>query len=141
MYLLACLVHKANPDVNSDPTKTRSGSTRKEMKEREAEERTAAAKDKPSSTTVQGKASEEMFLAKAEMMKQNATLGNIELVEKQLTLLERFKPSFVKVQASKGRNGVLEYDKTATSLLEELRESNSIDEAYKTNINHHWTRR
>jgi hypothetical protein len=89
------------------------------MKEREAEEREVARSNKQS-TTVQGKASEEMFLAKAEMMKQNATLGNIELVEKQLTLLERFKTSFVKVQQSKGQDGELEYDKTATSLLQEL---------------------
>jgi hypothetical protein len=63
LYLLAALVHKANPDVISDPTQTRQGCTRITMKNKEAAEIASekeAEKSRPP-TTVRAKAEEEMF--------------------------------------------------------------------------------
>ena len=96
LYLLPTLVHKANPDAISDPTQTRQGSIRVTMKNKEAAEIAAekeAEKSKPTST-VCGKAKEDMFLLKATIMAQTAAIGEMDIVKRQVALLERVKSSY-----------------------------------------------
>ena len=96
LYLLAALVHKANPDVISDPTQMRQGCTRIAMKNKETAEiasENKAEKNKPP-TTVCAKAEEEMFTSKARIMSQTAEIGEIDIDERQVGLLKRIKSSY-----------------------------------------------
>ena len=107
LYLLATLVHKANPDVISDPTQTRQGCTRVAMKNKEAAEIASekeAEKNKPP-TTVRAKAEEEMFTSKARIMLQTAEIGEIDIIERQVGLLERIKSSYINVVDKEGGDG------------------------------------
>jgi hypothetical protein len=58
-----------------------------------------------------------MMATKATLMKQNIELQETEGIEKQLNLLERFKPSFVNTSTEEGE---AEYDQAVRDMLNEL---------------------
>ena len=96
-YLLAVLVHKNNADIVSDPIDAAAGASRETGRKKAAEERTTEI-----ALALSGKREESMMLTKAKLMKQNIELQETEGIEKQLNLLERFKPSFVNTSSEEG---------------------------------------
>ena len=117
-YLLAVLVHKNNADIVSDPLDAAAGASRETGRKKAAEERaTEVAIAQTAQGSIRGKLEESMMSTKAKLMKQNIELQATEGIEKQLNLLERFKPSFVNTSREGGEQ---EYDRAVRDMLNEL---------------------
>lgn len=117
-YLLAVLVHKNNADIVSDPIDAAAGASRETGRKKAAEERTTEiALALTAQGSIRGKLEESMMSTKATLMKQNIELQETEGIEKQLNLLERFKPSFVNTSSEEGEQ---EYDRAVRDMLNEL---------------------
>jgi hypothetical protein len=117
-YLLAAFVHKNNPDIVSNPLDAPAGATRVTVRNKQAEERSAAileAKSAQGSTC--GKLEESMLTTKAALMRKNIELQETEGIEKQLNLMERFKSSFVNTSREQGDD---EYDRAVRDMLDDL---------------------
>lgn len=118
-YLLVVLVHKNNAVIVSDPLDAAAGATRETGRKKAAEERTTErAIAQTAQGSIHGKLDEEsMMSTKATLMKQNIELQETEGIEKQLNLLERFKPSFVNTSREGGEQ---EYNRAVRDMLNEL---------------------
>jgi hypothetical protein len=117
-YLLAAFVHKNNPDIVSDPLDAAAGASREVMRKRTAEERSASvALAQSAQGSARGKIEESMMSSKAIILQNNIDLQQVEGIEKQLNLMERFKSSFVNTSTD---GGEAEYDKAVRDMLEDL---------------------
>ena len=117
-YLLAAFVHKNNPDIVSDPLDAPSGAPREVVRKKTAVERSAEIVASQSAQgTTRGKLEESMLVTKATLMQNNIALQQTEGIEKQLTLMERFKSSFVNTSVD---GGEAEYDRTVRGMLDDL---------------------
>ena len=111
-------MHKNNADIVSDPLDAPAGASRETVRKNTAAERTAeVAIAQTAQGSTRGKLEESMMSTKATLMKQNIELQETEGIEKQLNLLERFKPSFVNTSQE---GGDLEYDRAVRDMLNEL---------------------
>ena len=119
-FLLAVLVHKNNPDIVSDPIDARAGSTRETMRKKASEDRVdAIASSALAQGSTRGKLEESMLSTKATLMKQNIVLQETEGIEKQLSLMERFKSSYVNTSTDNA-GGEHEYDMAIRDMLDDL---------------------
>ena len=117
-YLLSVLVHKNNPNIVSDPLDAAVGASREVVRKKTAVERTSeVAIAQSAQGSIRGKLEESMMSIKAALMKQNVELQETEGIEKQLNLLERFKPSFVNTSSE---GGEVEYDRAVRDMLNDL---------------------
>jgi hypothetical protein len=121
-HLLAALVHKNNPDIAKDPTQLAAPGTRDEQRAQVAKDREKQIiASKMASVTVRGEIDESMLRTKAKLMEQNIELQETEGIEKQLTLLDKFKSSFVNIVGEENsENGKREYDLAVCDLLHSL---------------------
>ena len=112
-------MHKNNAVIVSDPLDAAAGATRETGRKKAAEERTTErAIAQTAQGSIHGKLDEEsMMSTKATLMKQNIELQETEGIEKQLNLLERFKPSFVNTSREGGEQ---EYNRAVRDMLNEL---------------------
>jgi hypothetical protein len=94
----------------SDPIDAPAGFTRETMRKRASEERVEAiASSALAQGSTRGKLEESMLSTKAMLMKQNIVLQETEGIEKQLSLMERFKLSYVNTSTDTA-GGEHEYD-------------------------------
>jgi len=119
-FLLAVLVHKNYPDIVSDPIDAPTGVTRETMRKRALEERVdVIASGALAQGSTRGKLEESMLSTKATLMKQNIVLQETEGIEKQLSLMERFKSSYVNTSTD-AAGGEHEYDTAVREMLDDL---------------------
>ena len=119
-FLLSVLVHKNNPDIVSDPIDAPAGITRETMRKRGSEERAdAIASSALAQGSTRGKLEESMMSTKATLMKQHIVFQETEGIEKQLSLMERFKLSYVNTSTD-AAGGEHEYDKVVRDMLDDL---------------------
>ena len=117
-YMLAVLVHKNNADIVSDPLDAAAGATRETGRKQAAEERTTEkAIAQTAQGSIRGKLEETMMSKKTTLMEQTIEMQKTDGIEKQLNLLERFKPSFVNTSHGGGEE---EYDRAVRDMLNEL---------------------
>lgn len=110
-------MHKNNPDIVSDPLDAPAGDTRENARKKESAERAVDIASGPTAQgSTRGKIEETMMVTKAALMKKNVELQEMEGIEKQLSLMDRFKSSFVNTSAT----GQEEYDKAVREMLEEM---------------------
>jgi len=119
-FLLAVFVHKNNPDIVSDPIDAPTGVTRETMRKRALEERVdVIASGALAQGSTRGKLEESMLSTKATLMKQNIVLQETEGIEKQLSLMERFKSSYVNISTD-AAGGEHEHDTVVREMLYDL---------------------
>ena len=117
-YMLAVLVHKNNADIVSDPLDAAAGATRETGRKQAAEERmTEKLIAQSAQGSIRGKLEETMMSKKTTLMEQTIEMQKTDGIEKQLNLLERFKPSFVNTSREGGEQ---EYDRAVRDMLNEL---------------------
>jgi hypothetical protein len=117
-YMLAVLVHKNNADIVSDPLDAAAGATRTTGRKQAAEERmTEKLIAQSAQGSIRGKLEETMMSKKTTLMEQTIEMQKTDGIEKQLNLLERFKPSFVNTSHGGGEE---EYDRAVRDMLNEL---------------------
>ena len=115
-------MHKNNPDIVVDPTKVAFGGQREEQRKQIAADRgTVVATAKVAPGTKHGDLEESMMETKAMLMKQNINILEMEGIEKQLNLMEKFKSSFDNVHGSMATSqGASDYDMAVCDLLGDL---------------------
>ena len=90
------------------------------MRKRGSEERAdAIASSALAQGSTRGKLEESMMSTKATLMKQHIVFQETEGIEKQLSLMERFKSSYVKTSTD-AAGGEHEYDKAVRDMLDDL---------------------
>ena len=121
-HLLAAIVHKDNPDIAENPTLVASGGTRDNMSAQVAKDREKQViVSNMAAVTVRAEIDESMLRTKAKLMEQNIELQEMEGIEKQLNLLDKFKSSFVNIVGEQNpENGKREYDLAVCDLLHDL---------------------
>ena len=119
-FLLAVLVHKNNPDIVSDPIDAPTGITRDTMRKAASVDRIqSVAASALAQGSTRGKLEESMMSTKAILVKQNIVLQETEGIEKQLSLMERFKSSYVNTSTD-AAGGEHEYDMAVREMLDDL---------------------